>query len=250
MNLTKLKENNNNLYITSKKDFIPITQFKNKTIEMTFQFAYDMSFGKSGEHRNHRSGGTHARKNGEIFANTFQGKLSEFAVYNALYKHCDIQIPDLSTYGLGEWDSYDFEINDKKISVKSTKSFGNLLLLETKDWNINGQYIPNMSKGDYDYDVFILVRIKPYCEDLLKRMKSLYSNDVNREELFKVIMNQEWKYDIPGFIRNQDLIYAITNKHIIKQGQMLNGKTKMDAENYYIQSGDMYDLEKLVDILK
>lgn len=250
MSLTKLKESNNGVFITSKKEFVPISQFKDTTIEKTFQFAYDMSFGTNGEHRSYRSGGTHNRKNGEIFANTFQGKLSEFAVYNSLYKYCDIEIPDLSTYGLGEWDSCDFEVNGKRISVKSTKSFGNLLLLETKDWNSNGQYIPNLSKGDADYDVFILVRVEPYCEDLLKNMNSLYYNEVNKGQLFTLIITQKWKYDIPGFVTNEDLIYAIKNDYIIKQGHMLNGKTKMDAENYYIQSGDMLNLNLLIELLK
>lgn len=250
MSLNKLKESGDGIYITSKKKFAPIGKFKDSTIEKTLQFAYEMSFGKNGEHRNHRSGGTHSRKNGEIFANTFQGKLSEFAVYNVLYKHCEIQIPDLSTYGLGEWDSCDFEIDSKKVSVKSTKSFGNLLLLETKDWNANGQYIPNLSKGVADYDIFILVRIEPYCEDLLKKMRALFSNELDKELLFKTVLEEEWKYDIPGFITQDDLKYVIKNRFIIKRGEMLNGKTKMDAENYYIQSGDMHDLSKLINLLK
>lgn len=96
-----------------------------------------MSFGGNGEHRNHRTGGTHQRKKGEIFANAFQGKLAECAIYNQFYNELDITEPDFETYGLGEWDDADFYINDFKISIKSTKSFGNLLLLETRDWNRN-----------------------------------------------------------------------------------------------------------------
>lgn len=247
MCLTELDEG---LNITSKKEFTPIGKFKKKTIETTFQFAYDMSFGENGEHRNHRTGGNHHRQKGEIFANTFQGKLSEFAVYNYLYNKCEIQIPDLSTYKLGQWDICDFEINTKKVAVKSTKSFGNLLLLETRDWNTKGQYVPNLAQGAADYDIFILVRIAPYCEDLLKKERALYSNEVNIDELRSIILNEEWKYDIPGFVTNQDLINAIRSNHIIGQGQMLNGTTRMDAENYYIQSGDMKDLPDLISLLK
>jgi hypothetical protein len=45
------------------------------------------------------------------------------------------------------------------ISIKATKHFGQLLLLETKDWNNNGQYIPNLSlEKQSQYDYFILVR--------------------------------------------------------------------------------------------
>ena len=36
---------------------------------------------------------------------------------------------------------------------------------------------------------------------------------------------------------------------IIKKGEFLNGRTKMDAENYYIQAGDMKDIKELVNII-
>lgn len=248
--LHKMETKKDGVFITQRKNFNAIGTFKQETIKSTLDFAYAMSFGMSGEHRNHRSGGTHLRKNGEIFANTFQGKLSEFAVYNKLYKNFELQKPDLSTYGLGEWDDYDFVINEKKISIKSTKSFGNLLLLETKDWNELAQYIPNIGKGSSTYDIFILVRIEPYCEDILKRIKALYSNTESKEQLSSAILSLEWKYDIPGFITIEDLKYAISNKHIIKKGEMLNGKTPMDAENYYIQSGDMKEVGTLEKYLK
>jgi len=247
--MEKLKLQSDGLYITRKKQFKAIGTLKTTTVQSTLDFAYDMSFGSAGEHRNHRSGGIHSRKNGEIFANTFQGKLSEFAIYNILYKNYDIEKPDLSTYGLGEWDACDFVVNNKKISVKSTKSFGNLLLLETKDWNAAGQYIPNIEKGSSDYDIFILVRMNPFCEDILKRNKLLYSQNIDKKDLSHLILGEDWEYDIPGFILKEDLIYAINNKFIIGQGQYLNGKTIMDAENYYVQAGDMRNIEKLSSII-
>lgn len=240
--LRKLEDRDNGLFINYKKGFNPIGSFKKKTIEITFDFAYDMSFGEGGRHRDHRSGGSHSRKKGEIFANTFQGKLSEFAVYNVLYKQFSMRKPDLDTYDLGEWDSCDFEINDKKVSVKSTKSYGNLLLLETKDWNNEGQYIPNIEKGHSDYDIFILVRINPYCEDILRGKRVLYSNACNKDELFNEICGQNWTYDIAGFATKEQLKYAISNKHIIRRKELLNGRIPMDADNYYIQSGDMIDI--------
>ncbi len=244
--LTKMKHDKNGVWITKKKQFKPIHTLKKTTLETSLKFAYDMTFGKNGEHRNHRTGGIYLRKNGEIFANTFQGKLSEFAVYNTLYKDFpNLNRPDTETYGLGEWDNTDFEVNGKKISVKSTKSFGNLLLLETKDWNKKGEYIPNINKGCAFYDYFILVRINPYCEDLLKQKKILYSEDLDYNILNTTLLNKNWEYDIPGFITGEQLIYAINNNFVINQGDMLNGNTKMDAQNYYIQSGDMEDISQL-----
>lgn len=248
--LKKMDVRSDGIYINGKKEFVSnIEKFKSDTIKETFDFAYAMSFGMSGEHRKYRSGGTHLRKNGEIFANTFQGKLSEFAVYNSLQKFFKLSKPDLSTYGLGEWDDYDFVINNKKISIKSTKSFGNLLLLETKDWNESGEYIPNIEKGTSVYDIFILVRLKPCCEDILKKMRLLYSNSESKEKLEKEILFLEWNYDIPGFITQEDFKYAIINRHIIKQGDLLNGKTRIDADNYYVQASDMKNLDLIVQFL-
>lgn len=239
------------VYINNRKPFSAIGRLKSSTVETTLQFAYDMTFGNSGEHRDHRTGGTHSRKKGEIFANTFQGKLSEYALYNMLFRDFpDLQPPDIQTYGLGEWDDADFELASKKISVKSTKSFGNLLLLETKDWNNAGQYIPNISKGSADYDFFILIRINPYCEDILKRNRLLYTNSIDYSTLSNILLPELWSYDIPGFVTKEQLMYAINNNHIINQGTMLNGNTRMDAENYYIQSGDMINLQQLKDYLR
>ena len=60
-----------------------------------------MSFGQSGLHRDHRSGGTYRRKKGEIFSNAFQGKLAEFATYEYLKcKGISVDEPDVSVYGL------------------------------------------------------------------------------------------------------------------------------------------------------
>lgn len=243
--LNKMNVQSDGLYFSSKKKFKPLGTFKPETIKKALDFAYQMSFGQGGEHRSYRSGGSHIRKNGEIFANTFQGKLSEFGIYNMLHKKFNLEKPDLSTYGLGEWDDYDFILNSKKISIKSTKRFGQLLLLETKDWNQHAEYIPNIKNNTANYDVFILVRIEPYCEDVLKSLKALYSNSESKEKLENAILNLEWKYDIPGFIINDELKYAIENKHIIKQNELLNGKTPMDAENYYVQAGDMHEISEL-----
>ena len=232
---------NNNYYISSKKPFVPLGHLKKETVEQVFQFSYDMTFGGEGEHRGCRSGGEHKRRNGEIFANAFQGKLAECAVYNQLYKKADITKPDFETYGLGRWDDTDFCIDGRKASVKSTKSFGNLLLLETYDWNENGVYIPNNSA----YDFTFLVRIDPYCEQILQNNRMLYSDNADFESLKGIVCSpdKEWCYDVVGFVTLQELQYVIQNKFILPKGAMLNGKTKMDAENYYIQAGDMHDIK-------
>jgi hypothetical protein len=42
----------------------------------------------------------------------------------------------------------------------------------------------------------------------------------------------------------------IQEKQVIPQNALLNGKIKMDANNYYVQSGDLYSLEGLIRELK
>ncbi|PMO60108.1 hypothetical protein BCT06_13435 [Vibrio breoganii] len=249
MRLSPLTQNDSNQYHINNKTPFNRSRYplKDNTIRQTIDFAYEMAFGSGGEHRDHRSGGTHNRKEGEIFADTFQGKLAEFAVFNMLHKDFpELTKPDLATYELGDWDDHDFIVNNKTISVKSTKNFGNLLLLEKKDWDENGAYIPNLMRGSSRYDFFILVRLQPFCTDLMKRKHLLYNRNVPKNVLQELIMREKWYYDTPGFVTLNDIKSAIHNKHIIPKGASLNGSTTMDAENYYIQSGDFRPLSELV----
>ena len=40
-------------------------------------------------------------------------------------------------------------------------------------------------------------------------------------------------------------MHIIQKQHIIKKGQMLNGKIPMDANNYYVQAGDMRNINSM-----
>lgn len=233
-----LRRIGNSYFITEKVLYEPLGKFSAETIEAVFNFAYDMSFGKCGEHRDHRSGGQHHRRNGEIFANAFQGKLAECAVYLLFKDKFRISKPDFETYELGEWDKADFYLENYKISVKSTKSIGNLLLLETKDWDDNGVYLPN----DESYDFTFLVRMTPFCEDIMKKNKMFYSDSVSKEILRRAVCNVDWEFDIPGFITLGELKTIICDGFVLPQNSMLNGGTRMDAENFYVQAGDMHDI--------
>ena len=246
--MNKLKQINNAYFIENRKIFKNNNTFKTETINRVFDFAFNMSFG----YGEHRTGGTLKRKKGQIFINTFQGKLSELGVYNIFYKnnreaYSKLSKPDFDVYGLGEWDDSDIVLDDIKLSIKSTKFYGNLLLLETKDWNSDGEYIPNINRDKNSfYDYFILVRIKPDGEKIMSMNRLLYSNDINKEKLYSVVISEKWEYDIAGYITNEDLRYLIKNNFILPQKSLLNGKIIMDAENYYIQSGDMRNFIKLI----
>lgn len=238
----------NKYYITKRKKFRGIC-VDDQSVNNSFHFAYEMTFEGKREHRDHRSGGIKKRSPEVIFVNAFQGKLAEFALYNYLCENnIQVQKPDIDTYGKGEWDNYDFKINDKTIAVKSTKWFGNLLLLETKDWNEKGEYKPNLNKseGSVSYDYIVLIRIKPIIkEDDLKKYINLDKN-----KLIKRFNEICFCYDIPGYADHYDFLKIIKHEHIIPQHAKLNGKIPMDAENYYFQAGELKDISYLVNDLK
>lgn len=240
----KMTRNGNSLFINSKKSFDNKLKVNEEYVKKVFEFAYSMTFGNDGEHRNYRSGGTHRRRNSEIFCDTFQGKLSEYAIYQFFENKFYIEEPDVSCFKLGIWDQFDFKINDKIISVKSTKHFGNLLLLETKDWTVNGEYKPNENEPiDYTF----LVRVKDEVVSMLKSKRMYYCDYIDKDELWNMIKGLDFSFDIPGYITKEDLIYLINNKFIIKQGEMLNGSTRMDAENYYCQVGNLRNVEMFME---
>ena len=206
------------LYITNKVFFSSASSISHIGISKARDYANKMTISQEGEHREYRTGGSHFRSSKEIFINAFQGKLAEVAFYE-YFKDKDLQInePDFETYPKGQWDNFEFMINNKKINVKSTKHFGNLMLLEQGDWNNNAEYIPNIGSNNHIYDLFVLLRIDSKTN----------------------------KYDIPGFITRNDLMHIIQKQHIIKKGQMLNGKIPMDANNYYVQAGDMRNINSM-----
>lgn len=244
----RLKQDGNSYLTTHKVIYTKIRELKDKTIEKVFDFAYTMAFDE--KHRKNRSGGKAKRTNGEIFANTFQGKLAECAAVNFFYKYDNNIEIDFDTYDLGIWDKADLTVCKKEIAVKSTKHFGQLLLLETKDWNESGEYIPNIGTPNSFYDFIVLVRIEPNCENLMKEKSLLYKEYIDKPILENLIKQQKWSYDYVGYITNNDLKQIIKDKHILPQGALLNGKTPMDAENYYVQAGDMRKLSDFDEIFK
>ena len=248
----RLEEDGNSFNIIRKRVFTPNTEIKNDDIKQTFEFAYGMTFGKEGEHRNHRTGGQLRRKPGEIFTDTFQGKLSEFAFFNYLKDNLvnpDLEAPDLNMWSLNKWDSSDFIVDGHEISVKSTKEYGNLLLLETKDWDEDARYIPNFNTDHCLYDFFVIVRISPDLTTIMKQNRILYSNSVDKNRLESLIMKSDWKCNLAGFITRSELKELINSKYILPQNSLLNGRTRMDAENYYAQMGDMHNIDEIIDIL-
>ena len=234
-----------NFSIPKTKKFIP-TQIERNYVNETLDFAYAMTFGKDGEHRKYRSGGSHTRKNGEVFCDTFQGKLAEYFVYQELISiGVGCPKPDIEKWGLGRWDDEDFSINDKLINVKSMAFFSNLLLLETKDWDETGKYIPN----NKSYDYFFVVRIKPELKKEFRNQGMLNSDDISFERIKSIFEKHSFFADIPGYVTNSFLKEKIQEKQILPKGSMLNERIKMDAENFYILSSDFEEFKNVKQFL-
>jgi hypothetical protein len=250
MEFHKLQVFGNNNQITTSKIFDPLFTI-NEFVDKVFGFSFGMSFGNLGEHRTSRTGGVLKRRKGELFINTFQGKMCEFGIYKYL-KGINIlsEEPTLDLWKLGVWDDVDLKINSLKLSIKSASYFSNLLLLEKQDWDINGQYIPNIGIKSSNYDLFVLTRLKPNSKSLMTINRILYNDQIDEKYLYKLIHSQIWEFDIPGFINQKDLVSIINQKHVLPQNSTLNSNTKIDADNYYCQSGDLRTLKELEEILK
>ncbi|WP_126652983.1 hypothetical protein [Chryseobacterium aureum] len=231
----------NGVYKINKK--IPFSEniIKKELIDTAFEFAYNMAYGE-GFHRDHRSGGSLIRTPEGIFANTFQGKLAELILDDELKKN-DIETSgvDLGVFEKGVWDHGDIVANGKNINVKSMAFFSNLFLLECKDWDENGIYLPDGGSSIYDY--FVCVRIKPNIKDLFK------NGDSDREKMSKILNAQDLYFDIPGVLSHATLKEIIKREYILKKGDKLN-QTTMDADNYYIQSGNLKNINLMYKQLK
>ena len=236
-------------FISRPVDFKGECLLLKQDLESALEFAFQMAFGKIGEHRVHRSGGNHLRKNGEIFSNTLQGKLAEMYFYRLLREKIEIKYPSLSLDPLGTWDDGDFLVNEKLIAVKSTKHFGNLLLLERNDWDQDGRYIPSIKSEAGSYSAFVLVRISPDFDRIMRSKRLLYESNLQRKLLENILEELQWIFDIPGWIGINDLKSIIKSGEYLKQGQLLNGRTKMDADNYYVQAGDLRKISTLIERL-
>jgi hypothetical protein len=243
--MSKIRQENNQYFITKRRAFDGKSIPENAVLK-SIDFAYEMCFG-DGHHRNQRSGGIASRNALELFGNTFQGKLAELCAHDFFTKSGLVCSEiDFGIYEKNIWDDTDLIINDKKISIKSASFFSNLLLLESKDWNASGAYIPNIDtdKNEF-YDYFILVRIKEDIKNILK------TDEISTEknDLINLITSYEWTYDIAGWMSHITLMHLIKNNYILPQQALLNGKIKMDATNYYIQSGDMREIEELFRVI-
>ena len=249
MKMSKMPVEGNSYFNVSRRTFIPHPVPCGAPTD-AMNFAYAMCFG-AGHHRAHRTGGLMMRRAGEMFSNAFQGKLAEVCLHLFLTRRgVECTVPDFGVYGEGVWDGGDLKACGKNLSVKSAAFFSNLLLLESRDYDAFGNYLPNVGKGiPATFDYCVLVRISPDAKGLFRRYGLFASNDVSKDFLAGIVSREQWTYDIAGFVSREQFVSALRAGNVIPQGALLNGRMRMDADNYYIQAGDMHSADELAGVL-
>ena len=193
-------------------------------IEECFNFAKKIANPNDfGEHNPNSHGGEHERDADEIFQNAFQGKVAEFAFYNLFKNRVQMNPPDLNRWEKGVWEDADFELHHEGthylISLKSTKSIGNLLLLEKHRYNKQGEYIEGTQKDSpVKHDYIFLARVKG--------IDSKFSNSYNEKKLHTI------KAEISGYISNSTFKKNIAKNKYIKKGTLIGNKPMM-VDNYW-----------------
>lgn len=158
--------------------------------------------------RGHRSGGTKERGYGEIFGDTFRGKIGECASKRFLEQE-PLNVPgielDFKVYPRGKWDEYDFLVYGKRFSIKSIKHFSSWLLLESK----------NIERGDV-YDYYVLAAVSR-------------NEDGSR---------------ILGFASKEDILEG-PNTVKLKKGDLIPGtRTALDADNHSLHKSHLKNSEE------
>ena len=77
----------------------------------------------------------------------------------------------------------------------------------------------------------------------------LYSSDISFTKIKSIFEKQTFFADIPGYITYSFLKEKIQEKQILPKGAILNARTKMDAENYYILSKDFINVNNIKNFL-
>lgn len=204
-----------------KKQYVPNVNLKEESLKKCIEFADEMAYGKGHHQSLAFGGGSYKRNQAQIFRDTLQGKIAEIGFYNFMYSlnQKPDQFPDFGVWGQGKWEDTDFTFNNGKVSVsiKSTKHFGNLLMLEKDRYNSNGEYIepadPNSPPVLHNY--IFLVRVKGIGSGSPKDYESV----------------RNLSCEITGFISHDQFKEIINKNQFIPKGTKIG--IPMIVDNYY-----------------
>lgn len=231
----------------SECSFKPLRGVSYSDFKRVFIFAYEMVLGR-GHHRNMRTGGSFTRNKDTAFVNALEGKLGEVCIYREFLKNgIDIGYPDLNVMGFDSWDKADINFKNIKMSVKTSKSYSRMMLLDKRDYLVTKDGKKVFYRPDKEIvDVFLFTRMKSNIINVLKEMKNISCNDSYIRIFYKKAII---RFDSPCYINNKDVLNMINHKMILPQGAMLNGRTIVDADNYYIFINDMKPISNLYNII-
>lgn len=234
--LQKVGETDFRISHSNIKKFVPLKLDLNEYVRECVSWGFDNEF---------KEDATHSEKTKKAIL----GKLGEFGIYKFLKERgYGVSYPDLEVRKQGDWDDGDLSIDEKKINIKTTKNFGNLLLLKKADWNPEGNYkwglrkLPNGNKERYvddTYKYFFLCRIKPDIENLL-----VIDEETSKDEILSQLSNVKIQFDIPGFINIYDFKKIIEKNICIKKGDSI-GSRKFTEDLYYCQAGELRDIDQI-----
>ena len=224
----RLKEFEGSYLITHKKKFHPLFDVNEYVKDSVIWAGNGERFKKSNRNRK------------EIIIDCIQGKIGEFALYKYLRSiGYDINPPSLEIIERGSWDDGDLFLGDKKIQIKTSPYFSNLLLLKKNDWDLDGNYRFNINENSTPYKAFFLCRIKPSVQDVLGDFEIL-----NTSKTIETLSNVNFRADIPGFASLKDFREIISSGQYIKAGFKIGNRT-ISEDQYYFQSGDLRDIDEI-----
>ncbi|MFD2908364.1 hypothetical protein ACFSX9_06410 [Flavobacterium ardleyense] len=225
--ITVDENNKGNVPSNGKIVFNPNISLKPESIAKCVEFAGIMAYGEGFHNPNSFGANTNCRKEKEIFKNTLQGKIAELAFYNYMAKagFKPDAIPDFGVWGKGKWEDCDFTFKNGAInvSIKSTKHFGNLLLLEKDRYNENGEYLEAVEKSQpIKHHYIFMIRVKGVEKDNPAEYLAPYENI---------------SVEVTGYITNDCFKKLIHQNQLIKKGLIIG--IPMIVDNYYTCSSDL-----------
>jgi hypothetical protein len=216
---------NESFYVNCKKEFSPLLNISKYISESVYWAVSQKYFKPNG------------RDNNTIIRNSILGKLGEFFIYDYFNSlNYNISYPDLKIRGKGMWDDGDLILEGRKLSIKSTHYYNNMLLINKNDWTINGEYKWGKDGLDSTYKAFFLCRIKPNIPFL---------ENTNIDEIITNITKLNPEIDCPGYLSIMDFKDIIDNEIYINKGDIINNKIKIGSDFYYCQAGDLNRIETI-----
>lgn len=228
--------------------------FTRDEIEKATKFAFAML----GNARPSSHGGERERKDWEIFINQLEGKLGEIAVSRQALKFGYNPSLDFTVTSRFSWDEGDLILEKvhtnsnvadcyekRVVQIKTSKSGSQLMLLEVKDYNIDGTYKHTEDgRNSIVYDSFVAQRLNSSWTDVLKQLwKPFNENDV--DTIVELLVDVHVGYDSAYMINREEFKAVIQRKQILRSEERIATKAnapysrRLEVDNYVIPLSEM-----------